>query len=138
MVVGGVFETKGGTSCVILKYTNSKDIDVEFLDGNYFRAKVSARNLRKGEVKNLYNRNIYGVGYIGLGDYRARYEGVKTRSIQFGKTSCKGATLRNSSKITLLIKGVRFTQNGITSRTLLNGTLHKSFVERVIIWTKIY
>ena len=79
VVVGGVFETKGGTSCVILKYTNSKDIDVEFLDGNYFRAKVSARNLRKGEVKNLYNRNIYGVGYIGLGDYRARYEGVKTK-----------------------------------------------------------
>lgn len=79
MVVGDVFETKGGTSCVILKYTNSRDIDVEFLDGNYFRTKVSAGNLRKGEVKNPYNRNIYGVGYIGSGDFRARNGRVKTK-----------------------------------------------------------
>lgn len=77
--LGKIFSTNGGTNCVIVEYNNSKDLVVEFLDEHKYQLKASLTNLKSGRVKNPYSKIIYGVGYIGVGDYKPCYNGQETK-----------------------------------------------------------
>ena len=59
----------------ISKYRKHNDIDVEFLDDFHFIKKhVSYSNFKKGEVKNPYDKCLYGVGAIGYGRFKVKTE----------------------------------------------------------------
>lgn len=54
----------------IINCKNKSDIDVEFQDD--YRHLVEHTlyvNFKKGQIKNPYDRNVYGVGYIGVGKH---------------------------------------------------------------------
>lgn len=68
--VGQVFPVKGGTVTVI-KYENSRKILVKHDDSVGREAFVSAVNLRAGEVMNPYRPTAHGVGFFGVGPYKA-------------------------------------------------------------------
>ena len=65
--VGETNKNKRGTLMEIIKYNSSEDMDVRFLDEFFFVKKgVTYDAFKKGGVKNPFDRNVYGIGYIAL------------------------------------------------------------------------
>ena len=55
----------------IISARNKSDIDVQFLDEyGYIKRHTLYINFAKGQIKNPYDKNKYGVGYIGVGKHR--------------------------------------------------------------------
>lgn len=55
----------------IIRYKNSEDIDVEFLDEfHYIKEHQIYVNFKNGSIKNPYDVTVNGVGYIGIGKYK--------------------------------------------------------------------
>lgn len=77
--IGQVFKTNGGVDCVVIDYENFTNVTVRFLDEHGFTTKITARNLRYGEVKNLYCPSVLGIGYIGCGEYPQTEGGKLTK-----------------------------------------------------------
>lgn len=75
--VGDVFTTNNG-DCVVIEYVNSKKVKVQFITTGY-ECSCRAEHLRKGTVKDLYLPSIYGVGYLGEGDYSSCVGGKHTK-----------------------------------------------------------
>lgn len=64
-----VVSTEGYTmECV--DYNSYTDITVRFEDGH--EVKSTWHNFTKGSIKNVYHKSVYGVGYIGEGDYSSK------------------------------------------------------------------
>lgn len=77
--IGEVKHNHFGTEMKIIRYENSGDIDVQFLDGNYYiYHNTTYRNFECGCIKNPYDRSVFGVGYIGVGKYQTRVGGENT------------------------------------------------------------
>ena len=63
-----------GTPMKIIRYNKSADIDIEFQDEfHYIKQHQSYSNFRLGCIKNPYDKNICGVGYMGVGKYHSKY-----------------------------------------------------------------
>lgn len=50
--IGQVFQTNGGTDCVVIKYNGARDVQVQFLDANKHVTKTRLSHLKNGAVKN--------------------------------------------------------------------------------------
>jgi len=75
---GDVFPTNAGGTVIVLKYLNWREVTVEHQDSYIHRVVVREGDLRKGDVKNPYRPSVFGVGYIGDGEYRSRIKGKNT------------------------------------------------------------
>ena len=73
-LIGNRFRTKHSGDCQIISMTSRKDITVEFEDG--YRTTCTLANLKAGAVLNPFHPKIYGVGFMGDGDYKAKINGV--------------------------------------------------------------
>lgn len=62
----------------IIDYTNSANITVEFQDSNKYKISTTYQNFKRGTVKNPYDITVYGVGYLGVGEYVCWVEGEHT------------------------------------------------------------
>lgn len=64
--IGMTFETNRCGVCKIVSMRSQLDVTVEFEDGNTTKARMC--NLRKGNVKNIYDKGLwlYGVGFNDL------------------------------------------------------------------------
>ena len=63
-----------GTPMKIIRYNKSADIDIEFQDEfHYIKQHQSYSSFRLGCIKNPYDKNICGVGYMGVGKYHSKY-----------------------------------------------------------------
>ena len=57
----------------IIRYGSYEDIDVEFLDEFHYRERNQAyTNIRTGSVKNPYDKSLFGIGFLGDGEYVSR------------------------------------------------------------------
>ena len=81
--VGAQFTNSNLETCTIIgKLPGSKSAKratryvVDFGDNQITRVRV--QELRKGEFLNVYSPSVYGVGYMGLGDFVSSVDGVKT------------------------------------------------------------
>lgn len=63
-------ETLGNYEMKIVEYNNANDIWIEFQDEYKARVHTAYNNFKNGSVKNPYNREIYNIGYIGIGKYK--------------------------------------------------------------------
>lgn len=68
-MVGRVYKTKGGTDCTIISYTNSKDLVVRFNDDFGYIKRANLHQLRKGSVRNPFDKTVFGIGFLGVGKY---------------------------------------------------------------------
>ena len=67
--LGEVRENKYGTKMKIIAYRKSDDIDVQFLDKDgYIFEHTTYTNFKTGQIKNPYDRCIFGIGYLGVGN----------------------------------------------------------------------
>ena len=68
-----------GSRMIITKYNNIRDIDVYFSEYDYTVNHVQYCNFKKGEIKCPYERRVFGVGYIGIGEYSSKENGKTTK-----------------------------------------------------------
>ena len=74
--VGEINTNTHGTKMKIVRYGSNEDIDIEFLDEfHYIKEHQAYSNFKSGGVKNPYDRDLYNVGYFGVGNYSSRDNG---------------------------------------------------------------
>ena len=66
---GEVYHNKYGTPMNIVKYNNSDNIIIEFQDEYKYKTHTNYRAFINGKVKNVYDKTVYGIGFIGEGKY---------------------------------------------------------------------
>lgn len=76
---GDVFTSNEGYDVVVLGFSKTKGVLVQFDDERQYTMCVTAQNLRNGQVKNPYHPSVYGFGYIGIGPYKAKIDRKNTR-----------------------------------------------------------
>ena len=68
--LGEININTNGTLMKIIAYRKSDDIDVEFLDDSHYIAEHQIySNFKNGLIKSPYDKTLYNVGYIGVGEY---------------------------------------------------------------------
>lgn len=77
-VEGDVFYTRTGCKVRVVEYINSSRVIIEHLNFVVYQAEVRSAHLRNGNVKNLYEPTVYGVGFFGEGDFVATVGGKYT------------------------------------------------------------
>lgn len=69
MATGAIHKTNNYGDLEVLLYESQKRILVRFIKTNY-ETYASAGNIRKGEVKDPLYPYFYGVGFLGVGNYK--------------------------------------------------------------------
>jgi len=69
--VGEIYELKEGGSATVIEYEHSDRVLIRHNDNYRYEQRVQAGHLKRGNVKNPYHPSVYGVGYLGVGNYRA-------------------------------------------------------------------
>lgn len=59
-----------GTEMKIIEYNNSSNIVVEFQDEHKAKVRTTYVNFQRRQVRNPYDKTVYGVGYLGEGKYK--------------------------------------------------------------------
>lgn len=86
--VGDRFTTNKGGDVVVVEYVKADKIIVEFTDSNKHRVVTTKTVLLKGDIKNPFSPLLFGVGYMGVGSYKAK-DG--SSSLGFGRTQSYSA-----------------------------------------------
>lgn len=74
--IGEVSKTKYGSKMEIVKYNNKDDIWVRFEQGNLVHTRY--RVFCNGKVKNVFDKSVLGVGYLGEGNYKVTIKNKTT------------------------------------------------------------
>jgi len=73
-----------GSVMILEEYHNNQDILVRFIEsGNTVKTKW--KHFSEGNVKNVYDKSICGVGYVGEGKYRTRVDNKRTEQYRTWK-----------------------------------------------------
>ena len=76
--VGQVFNISGGEVATVKEVLSSSFVVVVFDSGH--TATVRPSNLRKGQVKNPYKPIVFGIGYMGVGEFPAKFNRKTTNA----------------------------------------------------------
>ncbi len=71
---GKVFESKSFGKYLVKEYVNCNQVIIQFESTGYTKT-VQLKEMLTGSVKDLTLPSIYGIGFIGDGEYSARYKG---------------------------------------------------------------
>ena len=75
--VGRVFKSKSSGDFKVLKYNDSKNVEIQFLNTG-FEATVRLTTIESGGIKDPYSPSVYGIGVLGT-KYPSRVNGVQTK-----------------------------------------------------------
>lgn len=65
----------------IVSYRSSEDLDVEFIDDfHHIKKHQTYVNFRRGQIKNPYDKTVFGIGYLGAGKHKMQYPDTKTNT----------------------------------------------------------
>lgn len=76
--IGEIYTTNEGYRIEIIEYFNSKRSTIKFDDGFIVR-NVKYQNIQNGEIKNPFHPSVFGVGYLGVGEYKATLNNKPTK-----------------------------------------------------------
>ena len=78
--VGETFVNRMGSVFFIKEYRRNDDVVAKFTDEHGVEVHTTWQNCVKQNVKNPYDKTIYGVGCIGeIGDFKTNVNGIPTR-----------------------------------------------------------
>ena len=80
--IGKVCKSKSSGDFKILKYSDSKNIEIQFLKTGY-ETTVHLGSIRNGKVKDPYSPSVYSAGVLGT-KYPTRINGVRTKNMGYG------------------------------------------------------
>lgn len=75
---GDVFQLNEGGSVTVIDYANSRSVLVRHNDKHAFEVRLAASRLYDGGIKNPFKPAVQGVGYFGVGPFKARVDGKIT------------------------------------------------------------
>ena len=75
--VGRILKSKNSGDFKILKYNDSRNVEIQFLTTGY-ETTVQLGDIRSGEIKDPYLASVFGVGVVGA-KYQTRVNGRKTK-----------------------------------------------------------
>ena len=75
--VGKILKSKNFGDFKILKYNNSRNVDIQFVTTG-FETSAQLKHIKNGNVKDLYSPSVYGVGIVGT-KYPISEGGVHTK-----------------------------------------------------------
>jgi len=75
---GEKYLTNQGYLVKVINYKNQLNCDIEFENG-VILYNISFKQVKKGTIKNPYHPTIYNIGYHGIGLYKARVRGIKSK-----------------------------------------------------------
>jgi len=61
----------------IIEYYGALNCTIKFEDGLILKNRIY-NHIKKGQIKNPYHPSVQGIGYIGLGEYDAFFNGIDT------------------------------------------------------------
>lgn len=70
--VGDRFKTNQGFEVVVTDYVDGYDITAKFQEPREYEFKTYLSSLKTGSIKNKYFPSIYGVGFMGIGEYDSK------------------------------------------------------------------
>lgn len=70
--IGQLFASKSYGNFKIIFYESAKRVHIQFLSTGYISI-VSTQSIEKGSVRDPYYPSLYGIGYIGEGNYSSVY-----------------------------------------------------------------
>ena len=73
---GEVGYNNNNEKMIIVRYDYSRDIDVQFEDGTIVEHR-EYKDFKKGQIKNPMTPSFYGIGFIGIGDFKTCDENGK-------------------------------------------------------------
>lgn len=77
--IGEITTNNQNLKMIIIKYNNANDVDIKFEDGHIIK-NVKYCHFKNGCIKNPYNPEVCGVGYIGDGEYKVIKNGKITKT----------------------------------------------------------
>ena len=81
MAIGDIFKTINNGDVLVLSEFKNRKVRIKFIDtGNVIDANYD--NLVKGKVKDKCRPSVYGVGFIGKGNYKATIKGKISKPYQ--------------------------------------------------------
>lgn len=79
--LGEIRKNNKGTDMKIIAYRKGSDIDVQFLDEyGYIKEHTNYSLFKLGQIKNPYDKTIYNIGCIGVGNYQIWDNDIKRNS----------------------------------------------------------
>lgn len=88
--LGETFVNKMGSVFFIKEYRRSDDVVAKFTDEHGVEVHTTWQNCVKQNVKNPYDKTVYGVGYLGeIGDFKTYVNGMPTRNYSLWKEMIK-------------------------------------------------
>ncbi len=78
---GTIYETNSSGKLVITKYVHCKNVEVRFVNTG-FETTARMDNIRDGKVKDPFHSSVYGVGFIGVGEYKVSVNSKITKAYQ--------------------------------------------------------
>ena len=79
--LGEVRKNNKGTDMKIITYRKADDIDVQFLDEyGYIKEHTMYQLFKIGQIKNPYDKTIYNIGCIGVGNHKIWDNDIKRNS----------------------------------------------------------
>ena len=81
--VGKVFKSLNSGDFKIVKYNNSKDVEIQFLKTG-FKTSVQLINIKNGSIKDPYSPSVYGFGVLGT-KYHLGLMVLLQKSICYGR-----------------------------------------------------
>ena len=94
--VGNIFKSKSSGDFKILKYNDSKNVEIQFVNTR-FETTVQLGNIKSGKVKDPYLPSVCGVGILGT-KYPAKVNGVQTKEYDLWYSMLRRCYSDNSKK----------------------------------------
>lgn len=69
-----------GSEMIIVEYRKYSDIDVYFPEYSFTAEHATYNNFEKGNIKCPFEPRLFGIGYIGVGEYKASENGKTTKA----------------------------------------------------------
>lgn len=86
-----------GSKMFIVNYTSSSNIDVQFVENGYI-TKTTYQNFCNGAVKNPNDKSVFGIAFVGEGNYKSTINGKITPEYISWVNMIKRATNLNFQK----------------------------------------
>lgn len=80
---GAIHKNKFGTDMKIIEELPNGKCIIEFQDDFKFQKEINNTNFMSGNVRNPYDKSLYGVGYLGVGKYNTFGDNKSHKTIPY-------------------------------------------------------
>ena len=81
--IGNKFHSNAGDVVTVIGKGETPYYLIEYNDSHRYRQWVKAGNIVRGKMKNPFRPSVYGVGYMGVGDFVSSIPGTRQKTLEY-------------------------------------------------------